>query len=92
MQDVGKQLFHDLRLVNGDEVIGIVDDLDARLGPPLAETDCHLRPIVEESSRTGSPSARCLTVKPLPTAPIAPLLLRARARTPVSKASIAGRD
>ena len=47
MQEVGKQLFHDLGLVNGDEVIGIVDDLDARLGQPLAETDCHLRPIVE---------------------------------------------
>ena len=47
MQEVGKQLFHDLGLVNGDEVIGIVDDLDARLGQPLAETDCRLRPIVE---------------------------------------------
>ncbi len=47
MQEVGKQLFHDLGLVDGDDVISVVNDLDARLGQSLAETGCHLRPIVE---------------------------------------------
>ena len=47
MQEVGKQLFHDLGLVDGDEVISVVNDLDARLGQLLAETGCHLRPIVD---------------------------------------------
>jgi hypothetical protein len=47
MQEVGKQLFHDLGLVDGDEVISVVNDLDACVGQLLAETGCHLRPIVE---------------------------------------------
>ena len=47
MQEVGEQLFHDLGLVDGDDVISVVNDLDARLGQLLAETGCHLRPIVE---------------------------------------------
>ena len=47
LQEVGKQLFHDLGLVDGDDVISVVNDLDARLGQLLAETGCHLRPIVE---------------------------------------------
>jgi hypothetical protein len=47
LQEVGEQLFHDLGLVDGDDVVGVVDDLDARAGKSLSETDCHLRPIVE---------------------------------------------
>ena len=47
MQEVGKQLFHDLGLVDGDEVISVVNDLDACVGQLLAETGCHLRPIVD---------------------------------------------
>ncbi len=47
MQEVGKQLLHDLGLVDGDDVISVVNDLDARLGQSPAETGCHLRPIVD---------------------------------------------
>jgi len=34
-------------LVDGDDVISVFNDLDARLGQSLAETGCHLRPIVD---------------------------------------------
>ena len=47
MQEVGEQLLHDLGLVDGDDVISVFNDLDARLGQSLAETGCHLRPIVD---------------------------------------------
>ena len=47
MQEVGEQLLHDLGLVDGDDVISVFNDLDARLGQSLAETACHLRPIVD---------------------------------------------
>ncbi len=47
MQEVGEQLFHDRGLVDGDDVISVFNDLDARLGQSLAETGCHLRPIVD---------------------------------------------
>ena len=47
MQEVGEQLLHDLGLVDGDDVISVFNDLDARLGQSLAETGCQLRPIVD---------------------------------------------
>jgi hypothetical protein len=51
IQEVGKQLFHDLGLVDGDDVISVVNDLDARVGQLLAESGCHLGPSWTDSFR-----------------------------------------